>query len=258
MPAIFAHKLLAEIVKNDYDNNVSKIISKNYQNYLTGSLGPDPLYFYGFMKKLPLTNKANNVHRTYGKIFFNHKVSEEKELAYMFGMISHFTLDKNVHKYIHKIEKEYSHVKLESELEYLLLKNNHIDYLKYDFSKHIFIDKELILFVSKLFDIQLNLVKKIYSDTNLIVKFSYNQNKIIRKIVNIIMKITNNYDDYKDMLLSKQLNENNKEPLDVIYDLWLNSVEETIINVNNYYNFVLNKEKLNENFNFNFEGEEDE
>ena len=104
MPAIFAHKLLAEIVKNDYDNNVSKIISKNYQNYLTGSLGPDPLYFYGFMKKLPLTNKANNVHRTYGKIFFNHKVSEEKELAYMFGMISHFTLDKNVHKYIHMLE----------------------------------------------------------------------------------------------------------------------------------------------------------
>ena len=81
---------------------------------------------------------------------------------------------------------------------------------------------------------------------------------LVNKIVNIIMKITNNYDDYKDMLLSNQLNENYKEPLDVIYDLWLNSVEETIINVNNYYNFVLNKEKLNENFNFNFEGEEDE
>ena len=95
-----------------------------------------------------------------------------------------------------------------------------------------------------------------YFDTNLIVKFSYNQNKIIRKIVNIIMKITNNYDDYKDMLLSNQLNKNYKVPLDVIYDLWLNSVEETIINVNNYYNFIIDKEELNENFNFNFEGEE--
>ena len=258
MPAIFAHKLLAEIVKNDYDVNVCEIISKYYQNYLTGSLGPDPLYFYGFTKKLPFTAKADDIHRTYGKIFFNHKISEEKELAYLFGMITHFTLDKNVHKYIHKIENEYSHVKLESELEYLLLRNNHIDYLKYDFSKHILIDNELIVFVSKLFNIQLNLVKKIYSDTNLIVKFSYSQNKIIRKIINIIMKITNNYDDYKDMLLSNQLDDNYQEPLDIIYNLWLNSVEEVIINVNNYYNFIIDKEELNENFNFNFEGEEDE
>ena len=258
MPAIFAHKLLATEVIDKINNDIQNVIKSNFRSYLAGTLGPDLFYFYGFYKGLPLTSKANLIHRTKAYLFFDVKIKDDKELAFILGLITHYTLDKNVHKYIHKIENEFSHVRLERELEYLLLKENKINLNEYNFYEHICIDTDLLPFLYELFEIPEKKIKKAYKNTKLIIKYAYNQNKFIKTLVKIIMKISFTYKNNKDMLLSTDILKEDKKQLEIILKLWEESKEETIININNYYAYLKEKEQLSENFNYNFEGEEDD
>lgn len=258
MPAIFAHKLLATEVITKVNKDIQKVINSNFKSYLAGTLGPDPFYFYGFYKGLPLTNKADLIHRIPATLFFDVKIKNDKELAFILGLITHYTLDKNVHNHIHKIENEYSHVRLERELEYLLLKKNNIEPNNYNFYEHINIDTDLLAFLSELFKIPIKKVKKAYKDTKIIIKYAYSQNKFIKALVKIIMKISFTYKNNKDMLLSTDILKEDKKQLEIILKLWEESKEEVIININNYYAYLKEKEQLSENFYYNFEGEEDD
>lgn len=253
MPAIFAHKLIAKITLFDYPEKIKKIIHNYKEVYYSGTLGPDPLYFYGFMKKLPLTAKADEIHRTSGNNLFAEKANNEEYLSFMFGFITHYTLDKNIHKYVHQIENEFSHVKLERKLEYLLLKNNQIDYNSYNFNKHIILPKNIVNEVARLLKIDSKTANKAYKDTNFIIKYAYNLKK--RKLVNIVMKLTKTYEKNKNMLFDITLDPLYQKKLETIYDIWLESIDEIVVNVNNYYDYIYENKPLNSNFNYNFEGE---
>lgn len=253
MPAIFAHKLIAKITLFNYPEKIKKIIHNYKEAYYSGTLGPDPLYFYGFMKKLPLTAKADEIHRTSGNILFAEKANNEEYLSFMFGFITHYTLDKNIHKYVHQIENEFSHVKLERKLEYLLLKSNQIDYNSYNFNKHIILPKNIVNEVARLLKIDSKTANKAYKDTNFIIKYAYNLKK--RKLVNIVMKLTKTYEKNKNMLFDITLDPLYQKKLETIYDIWLESIDEIVVNVNNYYDYIYENKPLNSNFNYNFEGE---
>ena len=88
MPAIFAHKLIAKITLFDYPEKIKKIIHNYKEAYYSGTLGPDPLYFYGFMKKSPLTSKADEIHRTSGNILFAEKANNEEYTILVYGDVN--------------------------------------------------------------------------------------------------------------------------------------------------------------------------
>lgn len=255
MPAIYAHKLIASETINKYYNEVNEIINNNLNAYQIGSLGPDPLYFYGFTKGLPKTNKADIVHRTTAKELFKKALYKDYELAYLFGFITHFTLDKNVHKYIHQVENKYSHIKLERELEYYLLKTNNINIKHYNFYEHINLDSNFLYIAKNLLNEDDKVIIDAYKDTKFIVKYAYNISKPTRFLVNVVMKLTKIYENNKDMLLSKDLDILYNEPLQEIYKLWQQSKNEIVVNINNFYDYLFKDLPLNDNFNYNFEGE---
>ena len=69
------------------------------------------------------------------------------------------------------------------------------------------------------------------------------------------MKLTKTYENNKDMLLSKDLDILYNEPLQEIYKLWQQSKNEIVVNINNFYDYLFKDLPLNDNFNYNFEGE---
>ena len=107
MPAAYAHQSMALEVLNILDEDIKVIINRHLLNYLVGALGPDPLYYYNPLKGLPLYKKADLVHAMSMKEIFNlNKSPSEGYLAYILGLICHFTLDTKTHEYIYQIEKQ--------------------------------------------------------------------------------------------------------------------------------------------------------
>ena len=259
MPAIFAHKLFATKIIVELPLELQQIINFNIDEYYLGALGPDPLYFYGFTKGLPLTKKADQLHRQAAKkIKFSKDNRNDNYLAFLFGYITHFTLDKNVHQYIYKIEKEYSHVKLEREFEYVLMSKENIKLRPNYFYQHIKLRENLVNEIASIDELTNKEVKKAYKDTRFITKYAYNVNKMIRFVVSLVMHLTGTYQNNKDMLLSDKIDPIDTEPLNRILELWKISLAEAIINVKSLYTYLQNGTKLNENFNYNFEGEYDD
>ena len=118
MPSCYLHQFYANKIIGLLPNDIkAKITNKNL--YLIGALGPDPLYFYFSFKGLSLYNKSINIHLgTIRNILLNVNRNDKDYVSFLFGLITHYIFDKNIHKYISDINPSNDlHVLIESELD---------------------------------------------------------------------------------------------------------------------------------------------
>ena len=116
MPNIITHKIFAEEVlkkMNKYD--IASIIEKHPQIYYIGSNGPDFLFFshakpWEAFKSHTLNHLGSRLHSSHVNDFYElaiEKIKEQKDedvkelmVAYLFGHLCHWALDKVAHPYI--------------------------------------------------------------------------------------------------------------------------------------------------------------
>lgn len=250
MPAIYAHKSLADKVYNKLDNNIKMAISKNKKLFLLGALGPDPLFYYKPIKGLPLYNKASAIHdKPIYDLLDNYKISNDADLAYTIGFITHYVLDKNTHEYILTIEgKGYSHVKLESELEKYLIRNDNLKVKRNLFIKHLVRAKVKIPFVEAILGVDINVYNKAVKGMKFCNKFFMSNNPLTKLLAKLALKLVGQYDDIKDIFILKKDDEFYKDKvleLQRIFDL---SVDETVKLITNFINHLNNNEELSLSF----------
>ena len=116
MPNIITHKIFAEeVLKKISKKDIEDIIERYHQIYYIGSNGPDFLFFqhakpWEAMKSHTLNRLGSAMHAGKVNAFYEVAIREVKRqknvevkemmMAYLFGHLCHWALDKTTHPYI--------------------------------------------------------------------------------------------------------------------------------------------------------------
>lgn len=250
MPAIYAHKSLADKVFEKLDNNIKDIILKHKDIFMLGTLGPDPLFYYRPLKGLPLYKKASAIHdKPIYDLLKDYKITSNADLCYVLGFITHYTLDKNTHEYIPTIECEgYSHVKLESELEKYLIRNDGLKSRVGLFTKHLVLINLNVDFINKVLGINIDTYNKAIKGMRFCTKFFMSNNPFKKGIARLALRISGQYNDTKDIFLLKKDDIAYRDKVLELQRIYFSSIDETVLLINNFYNHLTNNVKLSSSF----------
>ncbi|MEG0573432.1 MAG: zinc dependent phospholipase C family protein [Erysipelotrichaceae bacterium] len=151
MPNIITHKIFGEeIVKHLLDDSSAKellrIIVENEQLFYIGTNGPDFLFFHhakpwDVFLSHEMSHIGSELHRGHVNDFYCSAINEirkqknqaikERMIAYLFGHLAHWSLDKTAHPYIFyrtgncKGKSALYHHRFESMMDTMMLKKYH-------------------------------------------------------------------------------------------------------------------------------------
>lgn len=150
MPSTYAHYYFGQRVLHTLDTPTKKLIKQYRHLFDLGLHGPDFFFYYHPLFKNDLSRKGHELHSLPGAVFFNHAFQLEKRnqpdhLAYLYGVMCHFTLDAFTHPYIEDYCRKHhiSHGDLEGEFERYLLNKNHFNPASYALASLIQPSKEI-------------------------------------------------------------------------------------------------------------------
>lgn len=174
MPNIITHKIFAEeVLQQLAKQDIKQIIEKHSQLFYIGSNGPDFLFFshvkpWESYKSNTLNKLGSRIHSTHINDFYqvaldcikNQKNAEIKEsmLAYVFGHLCHWALDKTTHPYIFYrtgdckgLSAGYHH-RFESMLDTMMLqKYKQLNIKEYPFYKICEYDEEMLKAIARIY-----------------------------------------------------------------------------------------------------------
>ena len=185
MPAVGAHYEFGQITLLHLTLEQREIIDENKEMFDLGLQGPDILFFYKPYVKNPISRIGHQIHSTQASMFFSEMffyddvVENRKKLAYLFGFICHYCLDKNCHPYIKSIIKnQKEHRIIEAELDSFIIDLYNLPKTRYQYVPDNNID---ITLLSEIFSmIGIGDIKKSIRDMRKYIK-------LLDKIENIMM-----------------------------------------------------------------------
>lgn len=127
MPACYAHYRFGKLLLNRLPQEYKRPVRNFPQLFLAGLQGPDPFFYHNPLIKDKVVKLGSAIHRQSGKEFFRNAcaaVNSEAAMAYLLGLLGHYSLDSLAHPYVQSqtAEGKISHTELESEFERFLLK----------------------------------------------------------------------------------------------------------------------------------------
>ena len=123
MPTAFTHQLIAE------DARPAEVTDEYFADYSFGAQGPDPLFFYRFIR-MGKRNIGSMLHRkdvagTFASLV-RHVRAHPEALAYALGYVTHYAADSTFHPYVYsyihergktKLERDTLHTQMESDFD---------------------------------------------------------------------------------------------------------------------------------------------
>lgn len=130
MSAAYTHYRFASEVFPTLPPEVRTRISHFRSVFDAGAQGPDFFFYYSPLIPTAQGNLGAKFHRQTGTAFFTSAVRRlkltpsEVGTAYLYGVLAHYCLDREIHAYIHEKEAAacpFGHVEMESEFDRFLL-----------------------------------------------------------------------------------------------------------------------------------------
>lgn len=256
MPSCYTHQFYANKILELIDNKIKNKIT-NKELYLDGALGPDPLYFYLSVKGLSLYKKSCELHnKGIYNILTKAKNSNDKDyISFVFGLLTHYILDKNIHKYIYEVNPTNDlHILIESELDKRLALKYYDKKIK--FHKDIKYKKLNFSFINNIYNITPYQMKNSLFMMRNAISYSMTYNKLKRFIFKSFLIISFKNNKYKDLQIKCNDDHRVDKYLLDINNIINKSIEEIILRFNEYNDYLDNKiEDISFGNKYNFEGQ---
>lgn len=129
MPGIYAHYRFGAQLLPNFSPEVRRVVKRHRSLYDMGLHGPDLLYYHNVLKRTEQVSLGYRIHRERGKTVFTRAAKRlrlepsEPGLAYLYGLLAHYCLDRYCHPLIH-MEAEAGtagHIRMETEFDRFLL-----------------------------------------------------------------------------------------------------------------------------------------
>lgn len=234
MPAGYAHYIFGQKVLNKLKPETKELINRNIDLYNIGVHGPDILFYYNPLSKNKVNQLGSQMHREEAYHFFEFakeviKNSKDKEasIAYVYGFITHFTLDHTCHHYVGEVEKEtgLTHLEIESELDRAILVKNHLNPLTTSLTTHIHPNQYVSKIISPFFHLEEKDIYKALKDLLLYLGLIKAPGKIKRNMVYLGMKIGGIYHSHRGLLINYEPNEKATDDIKELLNKLNNSVD---------------------------------
>ena len=145
MPTTYTHDRFGMDVLRQLPQHIADLIRSQENLYHIGLQGPDLFFYYHPLKKNPVSRIGSEVHSAPGRVFFTHaaevvRAAEEAPyLAYVYGSICHFVLDRECHYEVFDFTRTHgvSHAEIEGELDRVLLQRDGRDPVRADLVSEI-------------------------------------------------------------------------------------------------------------------------
>ena len=112
MPTTYAHYRFGCDALHSLPAEAQKIIAQNRDLFDFGVHGPDLLFYYMPLGKNHVNQMGYRSHERTGRDFFtqtaetvNTAKDRNAALAYLYGVLCHFTLDRECHPYVARTEQ---------------------------------------------------------------------------------------------------------------------------------------------------------
>lgn len=146
MPSTYAHRRFGADVLVKLPKELRQKILPYRTLYDMGLHGPDLLFYYRALQSNPVNRLGNAMHEKPGRVFFarargvvNTAQNKDAALAYVLGFVCHFALDSTCHPYVERYTREsgVSHCEIETEFDNRLMREDHLNPLKFFTAGHI-------------------------------------------------------------------------------------------------------------------------
>ena len=146
MPTTYAHYRFGQDVLRRLSTGPEKPILRRKELFDCGLHGPDLLFYYKALSKNPVNTLGNEMHSQSARAFFEPagrviaaKPHQNSHLAYVYGFICHFALDRCCHAFINAYTEEsgVSHLGIEAEFDRYLMEKDGLDPLRQLLTGHV-------------------------------------------------------------------------------------------------------------------------
>lgn len=145
MPTTYAHYRFGRQVLSALPQETQALIQRHQNLFDFGVHGPDLLFYYQALRKNPVSQLGYDSHARTGRDFFTQAVGtaqaapdREAAWAYLYGVLCHFTLDRECHPYVGEKEKTgVSHSAIEASFDRYLLELDHLDPVLHRVTQHL-------------------------------------------------------------------------------------------------------------------------
>lgn len=145
MPTTYAHYRFGRDVLERLPENQRSIILRHRDLYDFGVHGPDLLFYYRPLGKNDVNQLGYRSHERTGRDFFTQAIAAAREskdreaaLSYLYGVLCHFTLDRECHPYVGRKEQTgVSHSAIEASFDRCLMEKDGLDPVTHRVTKHL-------------------------------------------------------------------------------------------------------------------------
>ena len=150
MPTTYAHYRFGCDVLSGLSPEIQDVITRHRSLFDFGVHGPDLLFYYKPLGKNSVNQIGYRSHERTGRDFFAQAASaaqsaREKEaaLAYLYGVLCHFTLDRECHPYVAQKEKTgVSHSAIEASFDRYLMEKDGLEPVTHCVTRHLHPSRE--------------------------------------------------------------------------------------------------------------------
>lgn len=216
MPTTYTHYKFGKEVMGALPRPLQQSIEAYRELFDIGLHGPDILFYYRFFGKNHVNQQGFALHDLPADLFFEHAVkvieaADDKGAAraYIYGVICHFALDSECHKYVEKMIQVsgISHSEIEMELDRMLLTEDYIDPVTYSETKHIHPTRKNAEVIAPFYnEITVEEMKKSLTWMIWVHKILLAPKDLKRKVLFGLMKLAGMYDSNKGMVMSLEPN----------------------------------------------------
>lgn len=145
MPTTYAHYRFGCDVLHALPAEAQKIVEQHRNLFDFGVHGPDLLFYYMPLTKNHVNRMGYRSHERTGRDFFtqaaetaNAAKDRNAALAYLYGVLCHFTLDRECHPYVgRKEETGVSHSAIEASFDRYLMEQDGLDPVTHKVTSHL-------------------------------------------------------------------------------------------------------------------------
>ncbi|MGL5259583.1 MAG: zinc dependent phospholipase C family protein [Lachnospiraceae bacterium] len=262
MPSTYAHYRMGKFVYKEMDEKKKAIINQYFDLYMIGLHGPDLLFYYNPFTRNKVNAMGNELHEKSGYDFFAHAkevIQDEKEkapyLAYIYGVINHFSLDVFCHGYVEEKMKQsnISHDEIEVEFDRFLLVKDGIDPVSQKLTTHIKVDKKNAAIIKSFYrglteKEVLKALREMIFYTNLFVAPGI----VKRNLLFFGLKLVGQYKKRKGMIMNRIPNPKCIDSCNTLFSYYLDAQTKTVDLIEEFDAFLEYETSMSELFDKNF------
>lgn len=145
MPTTYAHYRFGRDVQKVLPQDTQQLIEAHRPLFDFGVHGPDLLFYYKPLGKNEVNRTGNQIHEQPGRTFFVQAAAvvskaphQDAGLAYLYGVLCHYILDRECHPYVGQKEKSgVSHSAIESSFDRYLMLQDKLDPVTHRVTAHL-------------------------------------------------------------------------------------------------------------------------